>query len=905
VTALPADPCSEPIRPRLRVFLRLGAGPKTRFAALAVSAAFLLLAAGTPSASADTPTIVNTATVNGQGNWLTSFTTTGNDGDSSRVAGGRHIRLSLLVEHAPGRIVTGLKIDQNWNSSDESASSPTITAGLDVQQPNVAGGFNYSRVNYDFLTTTDAIPAGETHASGTLYVRAVLDDGSVSAPVSSAVNFLAAENVPGVQQNPFLFEWSSFTTNFFGGTTPGSGFSLGAVGKDPDPRRCTGIPPVSFCVPEALGGIEWRTRNQLTGATTATTRACNSTYVREDPEGNGVNAFGILPSRGTFAVEGELLDEEAPAPYSFDFECESPAGLWWPLGSVDVNSSSIPPPVLVIGPRPVVGGSVSVSAQMPTDPDVADGGKAEYVEWDLDGNPSNGTNGFDRTSLGPYQGWVAGTTLSQTIDTEGMTPGLKTARVRVTDNGAMSGADNVRATSDVATIQYRVDSPPVISPESVVHAAVDAPVSIPLSAEDADGDPITWSVSEQPQHGSGSLSSASGTSNTYTFTPDAGYAGTDSVTFDVADGWGGTSTRTVGLSFDPETSIDSASPQALTHQTDASFEFSSDTPGASFVCFLTGPGSFDYGPCTSPVGYSSLPDGEYQFSVQATKGKADDLTPPIYKWTIDATAPTSSIDSGPSGLINNANASFAFSGSDTGGSGVASFQCSRDGAPFVACTSPQAYSGLADGSHTLEVRATDQAGNVDQSPAGRSWSVDTTAPNTSIDSAPSGLINSPNASFTFSGADGGGSGVASFECRADSNQAADWGACASPKSYSALADGSHTFEVRATDQAGNVDLTPASPTWTIDTTAPETTIRSKPRARIVKSSRRAKVRFVFGVEPGASYECALDKSAFAGCASPVIERVEPGRHTFSVRAKDEAGNLGPVAEASFRFKRKP
>ena len=40
----------------------------------------------------------------------------------------------------------------------------------------------------------------------------------------------------------------------------------------------------------------------------------------------------------------------------------------------------------------------------------------------------------------------------------------------------------------------------------------------------------------------------------------------------------------------------------------------------------------------------------------------------------------------------------------------------------------------------------------------------------------------------------------------------------------ALGAGSHTFDIRATDAAGNTDPTPASYTWTIDLTAPNTTI---------------------------------------------------------------------------------
>src|SRR5439155_904852 len=52
-----------------------------------------------------------------------------------------------------------------------------------------------------------------------------------------------------------------------------------------------------------------------------------------------------------------------------------------------------------------------------------------------------------------------------------------------------------------------------------------------------------------------------------------------------------------------------------------------------------------------------------------------------------------------------------FTGSDD--RGVARFECLLDGAGFIACTSPQTYSGLAVGRHTVEVRAIDTSNNVD------------------------------------------------------------------------------------------------------------------------------------------------------------------------------------------------
>ena len=58
-----------------------------------------------------------------------------------------------------------------------------------------------------------------------------------------------------------------------------------------------------------------------------------------------------------------------------------------------------------------------------------------------------------------------------------------------------------------------------------------------------------------------------------------------------------------------------------------------------------------------------------------------------------------------------------FSSNETG----ALFECRVDTAAFAGCSSPKRLTGLAAGPHTFEVRAKDTAGNVDASPATRSW----------------------------------------------------------------------------------------------------------------------------------------------------------------------------------------
>src|SRR5437879_198494 len=175
----------------------------------------------------------------------------------------------------------------------------------------------------------------------------------------------------------------------------------------------------------------------------------------------------------------------------------------------------------------------------------------------------------------------------------------------------------------------------------------------------------------------------------------------------------------------------------------------------------------------------------------------------------DTTPPDTTITTAPPARSNSSSASFSFTATETG----SSFACRLDASAFAACTSPQSYSGLADGSHTFQVRATDPAGNTDPTPASYTWTVDTrppdtTPPDTTITATPPALSNSSSASFSFTATEAG----SSFACRLDASAFAP---CVSPQSYSGLALGTHSFQVRATDPAGNTDPTPASYSWTV------------------------------------------------------------------------------------------
>ncbi len=323
----------------------------------------------------------------------------------------------------------------------------------------------------------------------------------------------------------------------------------------------------------------------------------------------------------------------------------------------------------------------------------------------------------------------------------------------------------------------------------------------------------------------------------------------------------------------PDTTI-LTGPSGAVASTSATFTFSSTEPG-TFQCRLDG-GAF--ASCTSGITYNSLSQGSHTFDVRAVDNALNqDPTPASRTWTVDTVAPDTTINSGPSGSVSSSSATFTFSSNEAG----STFECSLNGAAFSSCTSPANYNGLAEGARTFAVRATDQAGNQDATPATRNWTVDTVPPDTTIDSGPSGTVTVTTANFTFSSNEA----AATFQC---SLNGAAFTPCTSPAFYGGLAQGPHTFAVRAVDAAGNLDASPATRNWTADNVAPETTIDSGPTGSVSNTS----ATFNFSSnEAGSTFQCQLDGGGFSSCTSPVTyNSLSQGSHNFQVRATDPAGN---------------
>jgi hypothetical protein len=94
----------------------------------------------------------------------------------------------------------------------------------------------------------------------------------------------------------------------------------------------------------------------------------------------------------------------------------------------------------------------------------------------------------------------------------------------------------------------------------------------------------------------------------------------------------------------------------------------------------------------------------------------------------DAMRPDTSVAAGPTRLVASRSATLAFVSSEDG----SSFKCRLDGGAWEECDSPQGYEHLEDGWHSFEVFATDAAGNDDETPARRSFTVDTAGPRVEI-----------------------------------------------------------------------------------------------------------------------------------------------------------------------------
>jgi parallel beta-helix repeat protein len=344
----------------------------------------------------------------------------------------------------------------------------------------------------------------------------------------------------------------------------------------------------------------------------------------------------------------------------------------------------------------------------------------------------------------------------------------------------------------------------------------------------------------------------------------------------------------------PDVTLLSAPPTG-TDATTATFEFNSTDPAASFLCTLDGLTA----PCASPALYTGLRAGvEHTFEVVATKANLlVEGVPAEWVWTIiDTVAPETQLQPPLPASPSGTEVELLFTGTDNGTLPAdLDFECALDGGPFAPCSSPHQLSSLPGGPHVFEVRALDQAGLADASPATFTWDV-VAPPATVITSAPAELSTSPDATFTFVDQPG-----STYECRLDGVDVplpTPFADCSSGMvSYTNLTNGVHRFEVRATTPLGVLEDPPVEYEWTVDAPdiiAPDTVVTLGPATSTTSTSATFLLSGTDNLTApaGLTFECSLDGAAFADCQNGIeLVDLPPGGHTFAVRAVDEAGNI--------------
>ena len=285
----------------------------------------------------------------------------------------------------------------------------------------------------------------------------------------------------------------------------------------------------------------------------------------------------------------------------------------------------------------------------------------------------------------------------------------------------------------------------------------------------------------------------------------------------------GTATVAFGASGPPAPVITSG-PANPTSSASATFTFTGTPSGGSIQCKLDA-GAFVM--CTSPKSYSGLGGGSHTFQARAVDNSGKTSSPASYTWAIDATAPsvlsitrvganptnaaivawTVTFSEGVTGVTLGA---FSLNPTVTGAS---LSTVSGSGATYTVAVN----TGSGDGTLTLRLSNASGIKDLALNPLGgaipfigQAYAIDKTPPTTpTITSAPEDPTPANFAdpsTFSFTSAAG-----AVFRCSIDGATAT---ACASPKSYSGLGQGLHTFNVVAVDSVGNVSPAAAF-SWTI------------------------------------------------------------------------------------------
>jgi len=325
-------------------------------------------------------------------------------------------------------------------------------------------------------------------------------------------------------------------------------------------------------------------------------------------------------------------------------------------------------------------------------------------------------------------------------------------------------------------------------------------------------------------------------------------------------------------------------PPLRTNQTSAAFTITASEPNVDFECALDGSG---WVPCSDAPSYSGLSAAAHNFKARATDGAGNvGEDSAVFTWTIDLDAPIAPVIESP---VNGATVSTArptLTGHAEASASVEVFvgEVSLGTAPANPSTGAWALTpgdALAQGSLALKARAIDEAGNVGEFGATQTLIVDSVAPITTIQSAPTTPTNASTVTITFDADDS----QAEFSCSLDSGA---FVLCDSPFTTPALTEATHTVSVRAKDAIGNIEVPSKSVTFVVDRSAP---VGLSSQLAGSAGSDGVPTFSIASDDPSATALCKLDNGPFVSCAGQFKPAASAGIHALTVRFTDAAGNV--------------
>ncbi len=210
---------------------------------------------------------------------------------------------------------------------------------------------------------------------------------------------------------------------------------------------------------------------------------------------------------------------------------------------------------------------------------------------------------------------------------------------------------------------------------------------------------------------------------------------------------------------------------------------------------------------------------------------------------------------------------------------------------------------LAQGSHTIKVTSTDAAGNTSVFSNVNTFTIDTVAPNAPIVAAPANGSTVATTTPTFTGTAEANSKVRLYVDGVLVDSTTTNGSGAWSKISAALAQGSHTIKVTATDAAGNTSVFSNINTFTVDSVAPNAPVVTAPANGSTVNTTTP--TFTGTAEADSKVRLYVDgvlvdstTANGSGAWSKVSAALTQGSHTIKATSVDAAGNVSSFSNTN-------